>query len=85
MRDFIVCGNSIIDNGTVAERCFFGNATRASALTATDSLFFAGSHCDNGEACSVLAGPYTISHRGAAKTGATPTCCSRRSTAPSPR
>ena len=62
MRDFIVCGNSIIDNGTVAERCFFGNATRASALTATDSLFFAGSHCDNGEACSVLAGPYTISH-----------------------
>lgn len=62
MRDFIVCGNSIVDNGTVAERCFFGNATHASALTATDSLFFAGSHCDNGEVCSVLAGPYTISH-----------------------
>lgn len=62
LRDFIVCGNSIVNNGTVAERCFFGNATHASALTATDSLFFANSHCDNGEVCSVLAGPYTISH-----------------------
>lgn len=62
LRDFIVCGNSTVDNGTTAERCFFGNATHASALTAADSLFFAGSHCDNGEACSVLAGPYTVSH-----------------------
>lgn len=62
MREFIVCGNSIIDNGTVAERCFFGNATHASALSAMDTLFFAGSHCENGEMCSVLAGPYTISH-----------------------
>ncbi len=62
MRDFIVCGNSRIDNATQAERCFFGNGTRASALTAVDSVFFAGSHCDNGEVCNVFAGPYTASH-----------------------
>lgn len=61
-RDFIVCGNSRIDCGCVLERCFFGNGTRASALTAVDSLFFAGSHCDNCELCSVFAGPFTISH-----------------------
>lgn len=62
LRDFIVCGNSIVDNGTTGERCFFGNGTHASALSLTDSLLFAGSHCENGELCSVLAGPYTISH-----------------------
>lgn len=62
IRDFIICGNSRIDCGSIIERCFFGNGTRASALTATDSLFFAGSHCDNCELCSVFAGPYTISH-----------------------
>lgn len=62
LRDFIVCGNSTVDNGTVADRCFFGNGTHVSALTATDSLFFAGSNCENGEVSSVLAGPYTISH-----------------------
>lgn len=62
LRDFIVCGNSVVDNGTSAERCFFGNATHVSALTASDTLLFAGSQCDNGEMCNVLAGPYTISH-----------------------
>ena len=62
LRDFIVCGNSIVENGTTGERCFFGNGTHASALSVTDSLLFAGSHCENGELCSVLAGPYTISH-----------------------
>ncbi len=62
LRDFIVCGNSIVDNGTTGERCFFGNGTHVSALSVTDSLLFAGSHCENGELCSVLAGPYTISH-----------------------
>lgn len=62
IRDFIVCGNSRIDCGCVLERCFFGNGTHASALTAVDSLLFAGSHCDNCELCSVFAGPYTISH-----------------------
>lgn len=62
MRNFIVCGNSTVDNATLAERCFFGNGTHASSLSASDSLFFAGSHCENGEVCSVLAGPFTISH-----------------------
>lgn len=62
MRDFIVCGNSTVDNGTLAERCFFGNGAHISALSATDSVFFAGSNCENGEVCSVMAGPYTISH-----------------------
>ena len=30
--------------------------------TASDSLFFANSHCENGEAVSIFAGPYTVSH-----------------------
>lgn len=62
MRNFIMCGNSTVDNGTVADRCFIGNGAHLSALAATDSLFFAGSHCENGEVSSVLAGPYTVSH-----------------------
>ncbi len=62
LRDFVVCGNATVDNGTVAERCYIGNAAHLAGATVTDSMFFADSHCDNGEMCSVLAGPYTISH-----------------------
>jgi len=31
-------------------------------FTAAESLFFANCHCENGEAASIFAGPYTVSH-----------------------
>ncbi len=62
-RDFIAVENSRVDNGATIERCFVGeNVILSNGFTAVDSLFFASSHCENGEAASIFAGPYTVSH-----------------------
>ncbi len=62
-RDFIAVENSKIDNGSTLERCFVGERVIISnGFTAVDSLFFANTHCENGEAASIFAGPYTVSH-----------------------
>lgn len=61
--DFIAAEGAHIDNGTVVERCFVGEKCRLDkAFSAADSLFFANSHCENGEAAAIFAGPYTVSH-----------------------
>jgi len=61
--DFIAAENVRIDNGSTVERCYVGECCILDrGFTATDSLFFANSHCENGEAVSVFAGPYTVSH-----------------------
>lgn len=61
--DFIAAENARIDNGATLERCFVGESCRLDkGFTAVDSLFFANSHCENGEAASIFAGPYTVSH-----------------------
>lgn len=61
-RDFIIKGASCVTGGALLERCFVGEGVRISALTATDTLFFADCDCSNGEMCSVFAGPYTVTH-----------------------
>jgi len=61
--DFIVAENAVVDNGATLERCFVGESARLdNGFTAVDSLFFANCHCENGEAASIFAGPYTVSH-----------------------
>lgn len=61
--DFIAAEGAHIDNGTVVERCFVGECCRLDKnYSAAESLFFANSHCENGEAAAVFAGPYTVSH-----------------------
>lgn len=61
--DFIAAEKAHIDNGSIVERCFVGESCRLDkAFTAAESLFFANSHCENGEASSIFAGPYTVSH-----------------------
>ena len=61
--DFIVAEGARIDNGTTLERCFVGESCiMDKGFTAAESLFFANSHCENGEAASIFAGPYTVSH-----------------------
>ena len=60
---FICAENARIGNGATLERVFAGeNCILDKGFTATDSLFFAGSHCENGEAASIFAGPCTVSH-----------------------
>ena len=62
-RDFIAAEGARIDGGTLLERCFAGECcTLDKHFTAVNSLFFANSHCENGEAVSIFAGPYTVSH-----------------------
>lgn len=61
--DFIAAEGSVIGNGSIVEHCFIGESCRLDkGFTAAESLFFANSHCENGEAASIFAGPYTVSH-----------------------
>lgn len=61
--DFITAQGVHIDNGSIIERCFIGEAViMDKGFSASESLFFANSHCENGEAASIFAGPYTVSH-----------------------
>lgn len=62
LYDFIVQEGASIDNGSLMRKCFVGQSVIVENLTATDSLFFANSHMENCEACSIFAGPYTVSH-----------------------
>lgn len=61
--DFIFAEGSRVDNGAILERCFVGENCRVDHyFSATDTLLFANSDVANGEACSVFAGPFTVSH-----------------------
>lgn len=62
-KDFIAVENSKIDLGATINRCFVGeNVVISNGFTAVDSLIFTSSHLENGEASSIFAGPYTVSH-----------------------
>lgn len=61
--EFIAAEGARIRNGVILERCFVGEGVILDkAFSAGESLFFANSHCENGEAASIFAGPYTVSH-----------------------
>ena len=60
--DFIFLSGAVVDEGAVVIRSFVGQGSRVARLfSAHDSLFFANCTCENGEAASVFAGPYTVS------------------------
>lgn len=61
-----------VDAGALLRNVFVGQGvTIEKGFTAHDSLFFANSSMENGEACAVLAGPYTVSmHKGTLLIGA---------------
>ena len=61
--DFIVQEGSKIDSGVVMDKCFVGQAVKlGKQFSAENSAFFANCEGFHGEACSVFAGPYTVSH-----------------------
>ena len=61
--DFIVSSGSSIEDGVTFSRCFVGQACKLGHnYSATDSLFFGNCQGENGEACSIFAGPYTVTH-----------------------
>lgn len=62
-EDFIISSGSHVDDGTVLTRCFVGQACRLGHnYSASDSLFFSNCQGENGEACAIFAGPFTVTH-----------------------
>ena len=61
--DFIISSGSSVEDGVTFSRCFIGQACKLGHnYSATDSLFFSNCQGENGEACSIFAGPYTVTH-----------------------
>ncbi len=62
-EDFILSSGSHVEDGTMLTRCFVGQACHLGhTYSASDSLFFSNCQGENGEACAVFAGPYTVTH-----------------------
>lgn len=63
MEHFIVCSGSIVTESTLIDKCFIGQGCVLSKhYSAENSLFFANCGGFHGEACSIFAGPYTVTH-----------------------
>ena len=63
MDDFIVSSGSYITDNTTMSKCFVGQACHfGHSYSASDSLFFSNCQGENGEACAIFAGPFTVTH-----------------------
>ncbi len=61
--DFIISSGSAIEDGVTFSRCFIGQSCRLGHnYSASDSLFFGNCQGENGEACAIFAGPFTVTH-----------------------
>lgn len=61
--DFIISSGSSVDDGAMLTRCFIGQACKLGHnYSASDSLFFSNCQGENGEACAIFAGPFTVTH-----------------------
>ena len=61
--DFIISSGSHVDDGAMLSRCFVGQACKLGHnYSASDSLFFSNCQGENGEACAIFAGPFTVTH-----------------------
>jgi hypothetical protein len=62
-EDFIIAEGSHITEGAILSKSFVGQACQiGKQFSAEGSLFFANSEGFHGEACSLFAGPYTVTH-----------------------
>lgn len=61
--DFILSSGAEVDSGATLCRCFVGQACKLGHnYSASDSLFFSNCQGENGEACAIFAGPFTVTH-----------------------
>lgn len=61
--DFIISSGSSVDDGVTFSRCFIGQACiLGHNYSASDALFFSNCQGENGEACAIFAGPFTVTH-----------------------
>ena len=62
-RNFIIDNDAHVSGASSIERAFIGERSVVdNGFTAIDTLMFANCHFENGEAASVFAGPFTVSH-----------------------
>jgi hypothetical protein len=62
-RSFIVAEGAKIDSGAILEKVYVGQAVKmGKQYSAENSLFFANCEGFHGEAVSLFAGPYTVTH-----------------------
>ncbi len=60
-ENFII-EDGVADSGAIIRNCYIGQgAVLEKGFTAHDSLIFANCSLENGEACALFAGPYTVS------------------------
>jgi hypothetical protein len=63
MDHFIICSGSKVNDAAVIDKCFIGQGcTLSKQYSAENSLFFANCGGYHGEACSIFAGPFTVTH-----------------------
>ena len=61
--DFIICSGTHVADDTSLIRCFVGQGCKLGhGYSASDSLFFSNCQGENGEACAIFAGPFTVTH-----------------------
>lgn len=62
-KDFIIQSGCHITDNCMITRCYIGQASIiAHGFTASDSFIGCNCQLENGEACAIFAGPYTVSH-----------------------
>jgi hypothetical protein len=62
-KDFIILSGSKVDGGSLIDKCFIGQGIRiGKQFSAENSAFFANCDGFHGEALSIFAGPYTVTH-----------------------
>lgn len=60
-ENFII-EDGVADSGAIIRNCYIGQGAGVErGFSAHDSLFFANAQMENGEACALFAGPYTVS------------------------
>lgn len=62
-EDFIIAEGSCVDSGAILAKVFVGQGCQVGKqFSAENSLFFANCEAFHGEAVSIFAGPYTVTH-----------------------
>jgi len=62
-KDFIIAEGASVTGAANLDKVFVGQGTKVGRqFSAENSLFFANCEAFHGEACSVFAGPYTVTH-----------------------
>lgn len=61
-QDFIISSGAVVTDAAKIVRCFIGQASHVTHnFSAHDSLLFSNCAFENGEACAIFAGPFTVS------------------------